>query len=137
MHSMMQRSSSWFLPLVGLLVTGLVLTGCDSSGPSMDDDMDEDLPVPSSYTFSSPFVDGESAVAYPGQVTRNLLIADIKTLTDARATPVTEQRLMDRYMYTNQDIDILLSTSPSPQQTTYPDIATDKSLEGKATASYS
>ena len=133
----MMRLSFRLLPILGLLVTGLILTGCDSNGPSMDDDMDEDIPVPSSYTFSSPFVDGESAVAYPGQVTRNLLIADIKTLTDARATPVTEQRLMDRYMYTNQDIDILLSTSPSPQQATYPDIATDKSLQGKATASYS
>jgi hypothetical protein len=137
--STMQRFlPSRLLPVVALLAAGLLMTACDSNGPTTEPPPeDDDIPVPSSYTFSSRFVDGESAVAYPGQVTRNLLIADLKALTDARATPVTEQRLMDRYMYDSQDLDILLSVTPDPQQTTYPDIATGKSLQGKATAQYS
>lgn len=126
--------------LLPLLAAGLLLTGCDNSGPvngGDDDESDEDIEVPSSYTFDSRFVDGESAVAYPGQVTRNLLIADLKTLTDGRAGEVTEARLMDRYTYDSQNLDILLSTDPAPAQSQYDDVATGKSLEGKATASYS
>ncbi len=139
--TLVQRSSSLFL--VPLLAAGLLLAGCDSNGPEVGDDPDngddpdDDIEVPASYTFDSRFVDGESAVAYPGQVTRNLLIADLKTLTDGRAGEVSRERLFRRYEYTDQALDILLSTDPAPQQAQYPDIATDKSLKGKVTATYS
>lgn len=102
-----------------------------------DDDSEDDIEVPSSYTFDSRFVDGESAVAYPGQVTRNLLIADLKTLTDGRGGEVTQAKLMDRYQYDSQEMDILLETDPPTQQSQYTDVATGKSLSGKATAQYS
>lgn len=127
-----------FWLLLPLLTVGILLAGCDGAGPSNDDgDGDNTIEVPSSYTFESRFLEEESAVAYPGQVTRNLLIADIKTITDGRDGTVSTEKLMDRYAYDSQDLDILLETDPSPQQQQYTDIATGKSLQGKATASYS
>lgn len=124
--------------LVPFLLVGLMLTGCDSTDSMSDDDGENDrIDVPATYTFSSRFVEGGSAVAYPGQVTRNLLIADIKTLTDQRAGIPTEADLLDRYEYDAQNLAILLSTDPNPAQSTYAEIATGKSLSGKATASYS
>lgn len=139
MHRFTQTRSLFFLLLVPLLAVALVLMGCDSNGSvnGGENGESDDIEVPSSYTFDSRFVDGESAVAYPGQVTRNLLIADLKTLTDGRGGEVTEERLLDRYQYDSQDLDILLETEPPPQQSKYADVATGKSLEGKATASYS
>jgi len=139
-HSISLRflSSLLFVPL---LAAGLVLTGCDSGGSTSgeDDREDDDVEVPSSYTFDSRFVDGESAVAYPGQVTRNLLMADLKTLTDGRGPngSPSQSDLFDRYEYDSQDLDILLSTDPAPNHDQYNDIATGKSLSGKATAPYS
>ena len=140
----MQRSTPSrlvsLLVLGPLLAAGLILTGCDSSG-SMDGgetDGSDDIEVPSSYTFDSRFVDGERAVAYPGQVTRNLLMADLKTLTDGRGSSVpSKSDLMDRYEYDSQDLNILLSTDPAPNHDQYNEIATGKSLSGKATAPYS
>ncbi|MFO8098334.1 MAG: DUF4856 domain-containing protein [Salinibacter sp.] len=130
-------SSLLFVPLLAL---GLILTGCDSGG-SMEDgeEPDDTIEVPNAYAFESPFVDGESAVAYPGQVTRNLLISDLKTLTDGRGPngSPSSSDLFDRYEYDSQDLDVLLGTDPSPLQTQYSDIATGKSLKGKATAPYS
>ncbi|WP_179862159.1 DUF4856 domain-containing protein [Longibacter salinarum] len=130
----MRRFSFLFLPL---LLVGLVLTGCDSTGSMSDDDGADQIEVPATYTFQSRFVEGESAVAYPGQVTRNLLISDIKALTDQRAGTPTRDDLFNRYEYDAQNLNILLSTDPAPAQSVYPDIATGKSLSGKATASYS
>ena len=140
----MQRSTPSrlvsLLVLGPLLAAGLVLTGCDSNG-SMDgggNDGSDNIEVPSSYAFDSRFVDGESAVAYPGQVTRNLLMADLKTLTDGRGSSVpSKSDLMDRYEYDSQDLNILLSTDPAPNHDQYNEIATGKSLSGKATAPYS
>ena len=130
----MRRFSLFLLPL---LLVGLVLSGCDSTDPMSDEEGDDTIEVPATYTFSSRFVEGESAVAYPGQVTRNLLIADIKTLTDQRAGVPTRADMLDRYEYAAQSLDILLSTDPAPAQSVYPDVATGKSLSGKATAPYS
>jgi len=140
MQSFFPSRFSSILGFIPLLVAGLLLAGCDSSGsmegPGNGDDTDE-IEVPSSYTFDSRFADGESAVAYPGQVTRNLLMADLKTLTDGRAGTPTRDDLLDRYEYDSQDLDILLSTDPAPNFSQYNEIATGKSLSGKATAPYS
>jgi hypothetical protein len=130
----MRRFSLFIFPL---LLVGLVLSGCDSTDSMSDEQGDDTIEVPATYTFSSRFVEGESAVAYPGQVTRNLLIADLKTLTDQRAGVPSRADMLDRYEYDAQSLDILLSTDPAPAQSVYPDVATGKSLSGKATASYS
>jgi len=142
----MRLSSLLVLPL---LLVGLLLSGCDSNDAMMDDDDgggdDPPLEVPSSYTFESPFVEGESAVAYPGQVTRNLLINDLKFQTDALgqdgASPASN--LLARYTQNSQDLgnaDLLTPDAfgfetPSSQQS-YGDIAADKNLQGVVTSSF-
>ncbi|PSQ52906.1 MAG: hypothetical protein BRD28_04290 [Bacteroidetes bacterium QH_10_64_37] len=133
------------LLLLPLLTLGLALTGCDSGGSSMDDDTDENIDVPSTYTFQSRFADGESAVAYPGQVTRNLLIADLKFQTDAlgQSGASSTSSLLRRYTENSEnlsDLDILVPNKfgfeALDSQQNYGDIATGKSLQGKATSSY-
>lgn len=131
--------------LLPLLAAGLILAGCDSSGSPQEDPPDDDIEVPSSYTFDSRFVNGESAVAYPGQVTRNLLIADLKLQTDALAEDGASptSNLNERYVESSENLDDLDILTPDRRgfdqldsQQSYGDIATGKSLQGKATSSY-
>lgn len=133
-----------FVLLVPLLVTTLFVAGCDSVGPSNGED-DEQIEVPSTYTFDSRFVEGESAVAYPGQVTRNLLIADLKFQTDdlgaEGASPASNLQL--RYTENSEDLGDLDILTPQKRgfdalddQENYGDIAEGKNLKGKATSPY-
>lgn len=146
MHSLPSSRFASLLGFVPLLALGLLLVGCDSAGPTGgDDNGDEDIEVPSSYTFDSRFVDGESAVAYPGQVTRNLLIADLKFQTDdlgaSGASPANN--LQRRYTESSEnlgDLDILTPQkrgfTAADDQENYGDIAEGKTLQGKATSPY-
>lgn len=124
---------------------GLLLAGCDSAGPTGGDDKDDEINVPSSYTFDSRFVEGKSAVAYPGQVTRNLLIADLKFQTDdlggSGASPA--DNLRRRYTESSENLDDLDILTPQKRgftaaegQEKYGDIAEGKTLQGKATSQY-
>lgn len=126
--------------LAPLLTIALLIGGCDSTSPGAEDD-DTDISVPSAYSFDSRYEEDTSAIAYPGQVTRNLLTTDLKIQIDGLASddadPVSEADLLTRYEYNDQTLNILRSTDPEAKQQTYPDIATGKSLSGKATASYS
>lgn len=146
MRSFLHSRLASFLGLLPLLAVGLLLAGCDSAGPAGgDDNGDEDIEVPSSYTFDSRFVEGESAVAYPGQVTRNLLIADLKFQTDdlgaAGASPA--DNLKRRYTESSENLDDLDILTPQKRgftaaegQKNYGDIAEEKTLQGKATSPY-
>lgn len=122
-----------------LLVAG-TLTACDNSNPVDGGEDNTDIEVPTAYSFESRFEDGVSAVAYPGQVTRNLLIQDLKIMTDRLAQegaePVAEEDLLARYEYSDQDLAILTGTDPDAAAEQYNDIATDKSLAGKVTSQY-
>ena len=75
--------------LFRILIIGfaLIFTGCseDSDDPvSSSSDM---IDTPTTYTFESRYVAGESSVSYSGQVVRNMLISAIKShITDADVT---------------------------------------------------
>ena len=60
-----------------LIVASLFLSACGSDEEATDE-LEESgsaaIPVPQAYTFDSRFVEGESSVAYSGQVVRNLLL---------------------------------------------------------------
>lgn len=133
------------LLLLPVLALTMVLAGCDSGSPMDDEPGPGPIDVPATYTFQSRFVDGESAVAYPGQVTRNLLIADLKFQTDAlgQSGASSTSSLLRRYTENSEtlnDLDVLTPTTygfePLDSQQNYGDIATGKSLQGKATSSY-
>ena len=84
--------------LFRILIIGftLIFTGCseDSDDPvSSGSDM---IDTPTTYTFESRYVAGESSVSYSGQVVRNMLISAIKShITDA---DVTAAKLNSLYM---------------------------------------
>ena len=132
------RFSRFSLFLV--LAAALVLSACDSTNTDPPEE-NEDVPVPTAYAFESRFEDGASSVAYPGQVTRNLLVRDLKIVMDGLAadgaTSVTEDELLTRYVEESPAIDIVTPTDLPAAQQQYADIAAGKSLVGKATASYS
>ncbi|MBA1147798.1 DUF4856 domain-containing protein [Ectothiorhodospiraceae bacterium WFHF3C12] len=130
------------------LLASLGLTGC---GGDNDDDNDNaptgsTLDVPETYAFPSRF-SSVSSVAYPGQVARQVLIADLRSLIDnglgdrIDTTPseVDTQAEVVAILESHYDggIDTLagnelaLTTTPPTVQDTYGDISSNKNLTGK------
>ncbi|MFW5926116.1 MAG: DUF4856 domain-containing protein, partial [Myxococcota bacterium] len=120
------------------LVTGLV--GCGDEGGSSGP-----VEVPATYAFESQLEPGESSVSYPGQVMRQVLIADLADRINdmdsdipASFTPtmdgdvVTELDAFFRFNSgTSGNQTPRLTTDPEALQETYDDISTDKDLVGK------
>lgn len=126
------------LLLAFLLVGGL--TGCDESSTTGPED-DGSTDVPTAYTFESRFAEGESSVSYPGQVVRNLLMQDLKTLTDGvgktGATAVTEADLLAYYDHDDAGgMETITSTTPAPARTQYSTISPGKELADRVTSQY-
>lgn len=69
-----------------LTVASLFLAACGSDEENTADELEEGtatITVPQAYVFDSRFTPGESSVSYSGQVVRNLLLQDLKSLTDS------------------------------------------------------
>ena len=127
------------------LTLSIALTGCGS-----DNDTNTsrgaalDITVPETYTFTSQFENfaGDTSVSYSGQIARQVLIEDIKTLiSSTEFTEITDrQEALDKlnslYSSENSDIDATAYTfnktdvmlTPNP---TYGDISTGKDIKGK------
>jgi|MDSW01.2.fsa_nt_gb hypothetical protein len=71
-----------------ILFSTLVFQGCsdDSTLAGDDHDHDHEISTPTTYQFASRFVDNESSVSYTGQVVRNVLIKDLKSLAGTAGT---------------------------------------------------
>jgi len=68
--------------LLFLLSSSMLFLSSACEDDDHDDHAHEEevkITTPTTYTFNSRFVEGESSVSYSGQVVRNLLINDIKT----------------------------------------------------------
>ena len=106
------------------------------------------LSVPATYNFESRFNTGEESASYSGQVTRQVLIADLNTEISTKL----EERIasgtwnsdtskadilavMNSYFVSGTDAvgdnNLLLTTTPATLQTTYNEISSDKNLVGK------
>jgi len=135
----LSRSPKVFLaPLLAMTVAG-----CDSDS---EDKTPGALVVPSTYTFESRFVQGQSSVAYDGQIMRHVLIEDLKSyigsLTSqidgamfAPTTPTEVVTAFDYYFRFDSDVSgadaVRLTTTPAAAQTTYDAISKDKDLVSK------
>tara|TARA_Y100000588_G_scaffold192898_1_gene206908 strand:- start:14198 stop:15403 length:1206 start_codon:yes stop_codon:yes gene_type:complete len=110
----------------------MLTIGCEDT---KDDNEDTTLEQPTSYTFPSRFVDGESSVSYTGQVVRNMLHSDLKTATDRAAEQmyISEAVLDGLYDYndTGGSTYILYGQTPTVCEATYENISTGKNLKGK------
>lgn len=133
--------------------TAAGLTACGDSSSSNTTELDQktellnSLDVPATFNFESRFVSGAESARYSGQVTRQVLIADLNTeiasrlearITDGTWNPTDKQTVLDvlnSYLIEGTaaigDNQIQLTTTPATQQPTYNDISTGKNLLGK------
>ena len=132
------RKFQWLVVL--LTVVSLFLSACGSDEED-DADLEEDaattIDVPQAYVFDSRFVEGESSVAYSGQVVRNLLLQDLKALTDSvgkdggRSVAVSD--MLKLYEYDDAlNLKTATTTGALPaSESHYSALSTGKNLVGK------
>ena len=124
-----------------LTVASLFLSAC---GSDEEDDFDElgetgdaTIAVPQAYVFDSRFVEGESSVSYSGQVVRNLLLQDLKSLTDSvgkdNGRLIAVQDMLKFYEYDDAlNLKTLTTTGAlSASESHYSALSTGKNLVGK------
>ena len=129
----------WLVVL--LTVASLFLAACGSDEDAENGDSageaDATIEIPQAYVFDSRFVEGESSVSYSGQVVRNLLLQDLKSLTDsvgkdgARSIAVSD--MLKRYEYDDAlNLKTRTITGAVPAlENQYSSLSTGKNLVGK------
>lgn len=124
-----------------LTVASLFLSACGSDEEDGLGELEENgtatIAVPPAYVFDSRFTPGESSVSYSGQVVRNLLLQDLKSLTDSvgkdggRSIDVAD--LLKLYEY-DDALNLKTGTttgSLSASESYYSKLSTGKNLVGK------
>ena len=123
-----------------LTITTLFLAACGSDEDADEDELEDaaaTIEIPQAYVFDSRFMEGESSVAYSGQVVRNLLLQDLKALTDSvgkdGARPVSVSDMLKRYEYDDAlNLKTLTTTGALPAvESQYSSLSTGKNLVGK------
>ena len=95
------------------------------------------IETPTAYVFDSRFTEGESSVAYSGQVVRNLLLQDLKIFIDNLgkdgASSASVQDMLNLYAYDDgYDLESLTTAGSMPVvENRYSSISTGKNLNGK------
>ena len=132
------RNLERFFPL-----TAALLIACggddDDDNPlgSGGDGGGQTIETPTAYVFDSRFTEGESSVAYSGQVVRNLLLQDLKIFIDNLgkdgASSASVQDMLDLYAYDDgYDLESLTTAGSMPVvENRYSSISTGKNLNGK------
>ena len=132
------KTFQWLVVL--LTVASLFLSACGSDEDD-EDTLEEDaattIDVPQAYVFDSRFAEGESSVSYSGQVVRNLLLQDLKALTDSvgkdggRSVAVSD--MLKLYEY-DDALNLKTATTTgalSASESHYSALSTGKNLVGK------
>lgn len=143
--------------LLATLIAAGTVAGLSACGDSSSFDPAEldtktnllnSLDVPATYNFESRFVGGAESALYSGQVTRHVLINDLNTEI---ATKLEERissgpwsgsvdkqtvlKVLNSYLIEGTDAigdnQILLTTTPPIEQSTYNEISSGKNLVGK------
>ncbi len=120
-----------------LIVASLFLSACGSDEEPDPIDEEGNIEVPQAYVFDSRFEEGVSSVSYSGQVVRNLLLQDLKSLTDSvgkdGAKSVTVDDLLQLYAY-DDALNLTTRTSTGSLgalEDKYSALSTGKNLVGK------
>lgn len=122
-----------------LAISSLFLYACggddDDDNGALDDETK--IEVPQAYVFGSRFEEGTSSVAYSGQVVRNLLLQDLKAVTDSvgkdGASPISVDNMLNLYAYDDGlNLETRTSTGSIPAlENNYSALSTGKNLVGK------
>ena len=136
--SYLTKKLQWLAVL--LTVASLFLSACGSDEEDDADALEEEvatISVPQAYVFDSRFTPGESSVSYSGQVVRNLLLQDLKSLTDSvgkdGGRPVDVADMLKLYEY-DDALNLKTGTttgSLSASESYYSKLSTGKNLVGK------
>ena len=124
-----------------LTVASLFLSACGSDEENELDELtkngDAAITVPQAYVFDSRFTPSESSVSYSGQVVRNLLLQDLKSLTDSvgkdGGRPVDVADMLKLYEY-DDALNLKTRTTTgalSASESHYSSLSTGKNLVGK------
>ena len=122
--------------LLFLLSSSMLFLSSACEDDDHDDHAHEEevkITTPTTYTFNSRFVEGESSVSYSGQVVRNLLINDIKTQMGTDAGSGNPATLLSMMANDNADRAILTGSGLTTVQTKYQDISSSQ-LNDRLTA---
>lgn len=120
-------------------ISSLFLYACGSDDETDSDPTDDGtkIEVPQAYVFDSRFEDGASSVSYSGQVVRNLLLQDLKSVTDSvgkdGANTISVDDMLNLYAY-DDGLNLKTRTSTgsiSALESNYSAISTGKNLVGK------
>ena len=122
-----------------LTISILFISGC---GTDEDDDTNVQtgegkIQVPQAYVFDSRFQEGESSVSYSGQVVRNLLLQDLKAVTDSvgkdGAKAASVEDMLQLYEYDDAlNLKTITTTGSVPAlESQYSSLSTGKNLVGK------
>ena len=133
------KKCQWLVLL--LTVASLFWVACGSDEDTEDADVDGEagatIEIPQAYVFDSRFVEGESSVSYSGQVVRNLLLQDLKALTDSvgkdGARPVAVSDMLKLYEY-DDALNLKTSTTTGAlpaSESHYSALSIGKNLVGK------
>ena len=132
------KKFQWLVVL--LTVASLFLSACGSDEDdedALEGDAAATIDVPQAYVFDSRFAEGESSVAYSGQVVRNLLLQDLKALTDSvgkdGGRSIGVQDMLKLYEYDDAlNLETLTTTGAlSASESHYSALSTGKNLVGK------
>ena len=115
------------LKTIMLLMSFTIIFQACSEETSTEPD-DDSITIPTTYDFPSRFVEGESSVSYTGQVVRNVLIKDLKTLASSGTAATDSATMTDLFRNGGGSSADLLN----PQlQTKWSDFNNTKNLSGK------
>lgn len=133
------KKFQWLVVL--LTVASLFLSACGGDEDAADTDLEGEagatIEMPQAYVFDSRFVEGESSVAYSGQVVRNLLLQDLKATTDSvgkdGARPIAVSDMLKFYEYDDAlNLKTLTTTGAlAASESHYSALSTGKNLVGK------
>ena len=120
-------------------ISSLFLYACGSDDETDSDPTDDltKIEVPQAYVFDSRFEEGASSVSYSGQVVRNLLLQDLKSVTDSvgkdGANTISVDDMLNLYAYDDGlNLKTRTSTGTTPAlESNYSAISTGKNLVGK------
>ena len=131
------KKFQWLIVLITVASLFLSACGSDEDDDASDTETDATIEIPQAYVFDSRFVEGESSVSYSGQVVRNLLLQDLKALTDSvgkdGARPVDVSDMLKLYEYDDAlNLKTLTTTGALPAlESHYSALSTGKNLVGK------
>lgn len=119
-----------------LKTTLIIFFGCEDEKAIENIELSSNIENPITYTFNSRFVNDASSVSYSDQVMLNMMLIDLKTLTDfpgsSSGLPIAIENMTQLYDYNDSySFYSWINTDPYSSQKFYNNISIGKNLVGE------